>query len=71
MGFNLEWEELPNRKESRVALRRNGMDPTDRKDWPEQHKWLADHLEAFYKGFSPRVKELDADEAKAEEVEAA
>ncbi len=31
-------------------------------DWPKQHAWLAEKLEAFHKAFSKRVKELDADE---------
>ena len=63
----LEWEELPNRKESRIALRRNDVDPTDETDWQQQHAWLIEKLEAFYRTFSPRVKELDASDYQPEE----
>lgn len=58
----LEWEELPGRKEKRIAVRRYNVNPTDRNDWPSQHVWLAEKLGAFYKAFTPRVKELDASE---------
>lgn len=61
MDCALEWEELPNRKESRIAIRQDGVDPMDRKQWPTQHTWLADNLERFYSVFSHRVKELDAE----------
>jgi hypothetical protein len=65
-GMQLEWEELPNRKESKVAIRRNGVDPTNRSDWPAQHVWLADVLDTFHRVFAPRVKELDADDLEVD-----
>lgn len=65
IGSTLEWEELPGKKEKRISLRKNGVDPTDRDDWVTQHVWLAEQLEAFYKAFSPRVKELNAEEYQA------
>jgi len=62
MGFKLDWEELPNRKESRVAIQRNHVNPAFRDDWKAQHAWLAEMLETFYRVFSQRVKALDLDE---------
>jgi len=62
IGTELEWEGLPNRKESRIAIRRLDLDPTDRTDWPEQHEWIANQLEAFDTAFRPRIRELDADD---------
>lgn len=69
IGHALDWEELSNRKESRIALRKEGADPRNRNDWPAQHQWMAEKLEAFHKVFSPRVKELNAEEYEAAEEE--
>jgi hypothetical protein len=57
----VEWRELPGKKESHVVLRRSA-DPTRREDWPEQHDWLRDKLEAFHRVFGPRIKELSAED---------
>ena len=62
IGSPLDWEELPNRKESRIAIRLHDVDPTNQSDWPRQHNWLAEKLELFYKVFSQRVKQLDISE---------
>ena len=59
LGTELEWRELPGKKESHVVLRRSA-DPTRREEWPEQHAWLRDKLEAFHRVFGPRIKELNA-----------
>lgn len=57
----LEWCELPERKESQIRLSWSGCDPSDRSSWPEQHAWLFDNLQRFHRVFSPRVRELDAE----------
>ena len=62
LGMNVEWLKLPARKESHVVLRRSDSDPSHREEWPEQHAWLQDKLEAFHKVFGPRIKELNARE---------
>lgn len=62
IGEPLEWLELPNRKESRIALRNLSADPYARGKWRENQEWLFQKLEAFHKSFAPRVKELDASE---------
>lgn len=36
------------------------MNPLARVQWPEQHLWLCQKLEAFKKVFAPRVKKLNA-----------
>lgn len=69
IGCELEWEELPGKKESRIALRKHNVSLTDRTCWPEQHQWLAEKLESFHKAFSPRVKELNAEDYKAPDQE--
>ncbi len=68
-GFKLDWEELPNRKESKVTIRKVNVDPTNRADWPSQHIWLADTLESFYRVFAPRVKALAVEESTGGELE--
>ncbi|MEO1236996.1 MAG: DUF4268 domain-containing protein [Planctomycetota bacterium] len=62
VGTQLDWDALPNRKECRIAIVREGIDPTDRSDWPQQHSWLVAMLERMHSAFSPRVKTLDASE---------
>ncbi len=62
VGSPLQWLELPNQMRSRIELYREQSDPTDRKDWSAQHKWLIETLEAFHKAFSQRIKSLPAAE---------
>ena len=61
-GQALTWSELPNRKESRITLRLDDIDPTEQDDWLRQHKWVVEKLEIFHRVFSPRVKRVDASE---------
>ncbi len=69
IGSPLNWEELPRRKEKRISIRKDNADPTNQGDWPIQHQWLAEKLEAFHKTFSPRVKELNAEDYQPPEDE--
>lgn len=62
IGAALEWQELPERPESRVLLRRFGVEPENRKQWHEQHDWLVDKLERFQRAFALRVETLNADD---------
>ena len=62
LGHALEWEELPTRRDSRVAVYLNDLDPTDETDWPRQHDWLATNLNALHGAFAHRVKALDPDQ---------
>lgn len=59
--FPLEWEELPNRKGSRISIQRDG-DPVNQSDWPDQHAWLVEKLTVLYGLFHDRIKELDLDD---------
>ena len=58
-GFSLEWEELPDRQDSRIAVYREQADPEDREDWARQHEWLAKSLNDLHGAFAGRVKALD------------
>ncbi len=60
IGDALEWRELPEHKQGQVMLRRYNADPTDRSQWPEQHDWFKDKLEAFDRAFRPRITTFNA-----------
>jgi len=62
IGDALEWRELPEHKQGQVMLRRYNADPTNRAQWPEQHDWFRDKLEAFDRAFRPRITTFNADD---------
>ena len=49
---SLEWEKLPQRRESRISLRKDIIDPTDESDWQNQYEWVISKLEKFHKKFN-------------------
>lgn len=59
LGFQLDWQRLPDLKFSLTAIYKENTDPTDEDDWPNQHRWMADTLERFNSVFRPRVRGLD------------
>ncbi len=56
-GDKLEWW-AKTKSEKRVGFRNQDADPTDEKDWHNQHEWLVDMLEKFYTVFRPRLEKL-------------
>ena len=67
LGYPLEWEELPERRDSRIAVYLNDVDPSDEADWSRQHQWLADKLNEMHRVFSARIRALDLDRAETSE----
>ena len=61
LGYPMVWEELPARRDCRISVYLDGVDPDDSADWPRQHSWLAKHVNDLHRVFSARVKRLDAD----------
>ena len=61
LGYPLEWEELPARRDSRISCYLNEVEPEDSADWPRQHEWLAKRLNDMHRIFAHRVSVLDAD----------
>ncbi|MFN3262910.1 MAG: DUF4268 domain-containing protein [Pikeienuella sp.] len=61
LGFPLEWEELPERRDCRICVYLRDLDPLDRGDWPRQHEWLAEHLNSLHRVFRERVRSLTPD----------
>ena len=59
VGQPLDWQLLPEGPESRICLVREGVDPRDRQDWNNQHKWLLEALLRFHAAFQPFVWQLN------------
>jgi hypothetical protein len=59
LGYPLEWQELPDGQDSRIAIFLNDADPADEADWPRQHDWLAKRLNEMHRVFAPRVRDLE------------
>lgn len=66
---NLDWREMPQKKQSHVASQRNDTDPADRASWPEQRAWLAKTLAAMHDRFRPLIKQLDTSEYEPSDTE--
>src|SRR5258708_22542831 len=60
LGTALDWAENQGKIMSYVYLHERNMNPLVMEQWPEQHIWLWEKLEAFKKVFAPRVKKLNA-----------
>jgi len=67
LGMPLEWQELPEKTASRIAIY-NPANATDESVWPSQHKWLKDTIEAFDRVFRQRVKNLNPEEWNGSEA---
>jgi hypothetical protein len=61
LGYPLEWEELPSRRDCRISSYLNDVDPEDEAGLPHQHEWLAKRLNDMHRVFAPRVSALEAD----------
>ncbi|SDA11134.1 DUF4268 domain-containing protein [Sphingomonas sp. NFR15] len=60
LGYAVDWEELPEGRDSRISTPLNGIDLEEQADWPRQHDWLAQRMNEFYRAFVNRIKALDA-----------
>lgn len=68
LGYKLDWEEMPARQDSRVSVYLGEADPEDESDWQRQHEWLAARLNEMHRAFAIRVKALDAESWRPDEV---
>jgi hypothetical protein len=57
LGFPLVWSTQEGTKSRKVYVR-NDANITNKADWKNQHRWLKEKLELFYKTFSPRIRAL-------------
>ncbi len=60
-GSDVDWREMPEKKESHIAIRRTSF-PADRDKWTDLNKWFAETLENMDAFFRPIVKSLDTSE---------
>ena len=57
-GEKLDWQELPEARDCRIAIYRNEASIEKREEWNDYFEWLGDKAEKFHKVFSKRVKKL-------------
>jgi hypothetical protein len=60
IGTYLVWDDTSPTTRA-IVLFKDNEDIKNTESWPEQHKWLYEKLEAFYKAFAKRVKNLSSD----------
>jgi len=67
LGMPLTWYNPATKKQSKIYVRKdsNFLDETQ---WPDQQRWLKEHLELFNRVFRPIVKELDVTENSKSEA---
>jgi hypothetical protein len=58
LGYGLDWQELPEGNDSRIAIYLRDADPSDRNDWPRQQAWLVERLVEFDRVFRPLLAGL-------------
>lgn len=51
IGYSLEWNELPNKKSSRIIAYKQSVDFNDKSKWNEQFNWLVDIMPKMKKAF--------------------
>lgn len=61
LPFAVEWEEMPDRKQSRISVTLPGTSPVDEADWPRQHAWLLSRLTELDRVFRHRISAIDHD----------
>ena len=67
--FSLLWLPQPDTQNCRIEHSHYDVDPSDEEDWPQQHKWLADRLNAMHRVFSPRIPNLVLEDLPDDEDE--
>lgn len=60
-GEPLDWQELPTKKASRIAVFKQDVDPSNPAAYDELHGWMLDRMKRFRRVFGPRVKTLNLD----------
>lgn len=61
-GAPLDWQLLPDKVASRIAVHLPEADIEDRADWPRQHRWIVSQIARFRQVFTDRVRRLDLNE---------
>lgn len=69
LGFEPDWQEKPDYKES-LILRRQDWDLKDRARWPKLFAWKLETMTLFNRVFRPRISTLDASDWDPEDPSA-
>jgi Domain of unknown function (DUF4268) len=67
-GAPLSWEEMSDKKSSRVALYRDGVDVADSNTWNDQFRWYAEQIKTFRRVFTTRIRALNLEAPTPEET---
>jgi hypothetical protein len=59
LGYGLQWEDVPSRRDCRVSIYLHHADPDQQEDWSRQHHWLAARLNELHRVLAPRVSALE------------
>ena len=54
VGAELDWRELPEKKASRILIKRD-VNLTDEQEWPQQFDWVMDKLVKMKKAFKKYI----------------
>lgn len=57
-GESLDWQELPNKKASRIAIFKTGIEPQDAACYQDLHEWMLARMETYRRVFGARVRTL-------------
>lgn len=60
IGYELDWEELPQGRDSRISISLPDAAVDDQSDWARQHGWLAGRMTELHRVFANRVRQLNA-----------
>jgi hypothetical protein len=58
----LDWQELPDRQDCRIADYLKDFNPKNRSDWERGFSWLKKRAEEFRSVFGPRIRALPIDD---------
>ena len=56
IGLKLDWQPLPDKKASRIAVYNDDFNLLDPTNWEKNFAWLEDTGLRFLKGFKPYIK---------------
>ncbi len=56
---DLDWQQLPGKKERNIKMRLENIDAYDQAKWNDLYEWLRKNLESLHKVFNQRIKKLE------------
>ena len=66
-GQHLDWQELPDKKASRILYCKNNTNPLLEKNWPEYLDWFEKYIIRMDSTFRSRIQQLNPDDWQPEE----